>query len=145
MRAARVLSLNARSTSSGLTVASPPRQHPPPGPVCHRGVLPQRDGCTGASGYATVPGYGTVVHPRTGPRTANPGGATEDGRPARGLVACLGPDPAPSPWGFVSGVGAQTGSELVVDGNCNGFGGVGDGSEVVSGIKKNGGGRAAVA
>jgi hypothetical protein len=27
-------------------------------------------------------------------------------------MACLGPDPAPSPWGFVSGVGAQTGREV---------------------------------
>ena len=29
-----------------------------------------------------------------------------------GPVACLGPDPAPSPWGFVSGVGPQTGREV---------------------------------
>ena len=57
----------------------------------------------------------------------------------------MGPDPAPSPWGFVSGVGAQTGSELVVDGNCNGFGVWVMGQKWWSGIKKNGGGRAAVA
>jgi hypothetical protein len=43
-------------------------------------------------------------------------------RCSRGLVTCLGPDPAPSPWGFVSGVGAQTGGEGVVDGGCRGFG-----------------------
>src|SRR5512133_3369845 len=30
----------------------------------------------------------------------------------RGLLACLGPDPAPSPWGLVSGVGAQTGRNV---------------------------------
>ena len=43
------------------------------------------------------------------PRIGNPGVGRAKRRSTRGLVACLGPDPAPSPWGFVSGVGAQTG------------------------------------
>jgi hypothetical protein len=50
----------------------------------------------------------------------DPGVAAAVVRGPRGLVACLGPDPAPSPWGFVSGVGAQTG-RLVVD-RRGGFG-----------------------
>ena len=47
------------------------------------------------------------IYPRTGPRIADPGVAAAVVRWTRGLVACLGPDPAPSPWGFVSGVRAQ--------------------------------------
>ena len=52
------------------------------------------------------------IHPRTRPRIPDPGLGGAVVRWAQGLVACLGPDPAPSPWGFVSGVGAQTGRKV---------------------------------
>jgi hypothetical protein len=61
------------------------------------------------------------IYPRTRPRIADPGLRVAVVRCSRGLVACLGPDPAPSPWGFVSGVGPQQGGRLVVD-RRGGFG-----------------------
>ena len=70
------------------------------------------------------------IHPRTEPRIPDPGSRVAVVRCSRGLVACLGPDPAPSPWGFVSGVGAQTGREWVVDGNCSGLGSGGSDQEI---------------
>ena len=71
-------------------------------------------------GERRVRGVRVWISPRTGPRIADPGSAAAVVRLIRGLVACLGPDPAPSPWGFVSGVGAQTGRQWVVDGNSTG-------------------------
>ena len=41
------------------------------------------------------------IHTRTGPRIPDPGLGGAVVRGAQGLLACLGADPAPSPWGFV--------------------------------------------
>ena len=48
-------------------------------------------------GERRVRGVRVWISPRTGPRIADPGSAGAVVRLIRGLVACLGPDPAPSP------------------------------------------------